>query len=147
MRIFGLAMIFCLLSLAWAASPATPKKAPAKKPAGKTTKSASAKKGTAGSKKGSTRKATTWRNRQMAPSPDRYRQIQEALAAKGFLRSEDATGSWNQNSIDALKRFQASQNIESNGKINSLSLIALGLGPKRDAIVKPPPPTPVDQLR
>ena len=35
--------------------------------------------------------------------------------------------------------------IASNGKINSLSLIALGLGPKRDAVVKPPAPTPVDQ--
>ena len=81
----------------------------------------------------------------MAPTPDRYRQIQEALAAKGFLQAEDATGSWNQTSVDALKRFQAAQNIESNGKINSLSLIALGLGPKREAVVKPPAPTPVDQ--
>ncbi len=147
MRIFGLAMMFCLLSLAWAASPATTKKAPAKKSTAKTTKSASAKKSTSTSKKGSTRKATTWRNRQTAPTPDRYRQIQEALAAKGYLGSEDATGSWNQTSIDALKRFQADQNIASSGKINSLSLIALGLGPKRDAIVKPPAPTPVDQLR
>jgi hypothetical protein len=80
----------------------------------------------------------------MAPTPDRYRQIQEALAAKGYLRTEDATGSWSQTSVDALKRFQSDQNIESNGKINSLSLIALGLGPKREAVVKPPAPTPVD---
>lgn len=80
----------------------------------------------------------------MAPTPDRYRQIQEALAAKGYMRPEDATGSWNQTSVDALKRFQAEQNIESTGKINSLSLIALGLGPKREAVpVKPPAPAPV----
>ena len=32
------------------------------------------------------------------------------------MQPEDATGSWNQTSIDAMKRFQASQNIESNGK-------------------------------
>ena len=149
MRIFGLAMMLGLLSLSWAATPATTKKAPAKKSTAKTgsktTTSASAKKGSAGSKKGTTKKATTWRNRQTTPTPDRYRQIQEALAAKGYLGTEEATGRWSENSVDALKRFQADQNIASNGKINSLSLIALGLGPKREAVVKPPAPTPIDQ--
>jgi hypothetical protein len=77
--------------------------------------------------------AVTWRNRQLAPTPDRYREIQQALVSKGYLASEEATGSWNQNSIDALKRFQTQQNLDSSGKINSMSLIALGLGPKRDA--------------
>jgi hypothetical protein len=76
----------------------------------------------------------------MAPSPDRYREIQGALAAKGFLSPEDATGTWNQTSSDALKKFQAEQNLESSGKINSLSLIALGLGPKRDASPAAPKP-------
>ena len=81
---------------------------------------------------------TTWRNRQLAPTADRYREIQQALVAKGYLRPEDVTGGWDQNSQDALKKFQTDQNIESTGKINSLSLIALGLGPKRDtASVKP----------
>ena len=91
--------------------------------------------------------APTWRSRQMAPTAERYRQIQQALAAKGYLRPEDATGVWDQNSMDALKRFQAEQKIDSTGKINSLSLIALGLGPKHDtAAAKPPaagqPPVP-----
>ena len=128
LRIFSLATILALLGLTWAATPATPKKAPARK---STAKKSSAKK-SAG--------RTTWRNRQLAPTPARYKQIQEALAAKGYLAAEDATGVWTQTSIDALKRFQADQNITSNGKINSLSLIALGLGPKRDAVVKPPTP-------
>ena len=81
----------------------------------------------------------------MSPSPDRYREIQGALAAKGFLSPEDATGTWNQTSSDALKKFQAEQNLESSGKINSLSLIALGLGPQRDpspAAPKPPSTPP-----
>ncbi len=39
--------------------------------------------------------------------------------------------------MEALKRFQAAQNLEVTGKINSLSLIALGLGPKREAAAKP----------
>ncbi len=77
--------------------------------------------------------ATTWRNRQVAPTPERYREIQEALAARGYLTPEEAGNSWNQSSVEALKRFQEEQNIEASGKINSLSLIALGLGPKRDA--------------
>ena len=43
-------------------------------------------------------------------------------------------------SVDAMKRFQADQKISSSGKINSLSLIALGLGPKREAAIVVPPP-------
>jgi hypothetical protein len=83
---------------------------------------------------------TTWRNRQAAPTPERYKQIQDALVSKGFLSPEDATGNWGQNSADALKKFQAAQNIQSTGKIDSLSLIALGLGPKHDTAPPPKPP-------
>ncbi len=99
-------------------------------------------KGATSARKGTTRRApvkqTTWRNRQLAPTPDRYREIQNGLVAKGFLQPEDAGGTWNQASVDALKKFQAAQNLEPSGKINSLSLIALGLGPRHDpAPVKP----------
>ena len=64
--------------------------------------------------------------------------------AKGFLGSEAASGQWGPDSVDALKRFQTAQNLEPTGKIDSLSLIAMGLGPKHDAPVKPadPPPSP-----
>jgi hypothetical protein len=68
----------------------------------------------------------------MAPSRERYKQIQEALASKGFLAPAEATGQWTAASVDALKRFQTNQNLEATGKINSLSLIALGLGPKHE---------------
>jgi len=102
-------------------------------PAKKGTTASTARRTVASSKKGVPKKpASTWRNRQMSPSPERYREIQEALAHRGYLAPEKATGAWNQTSIDALKRFQAEQNLESTGKVNSLSLIALGLGPKRD---------------
>lgn len=88
-------------------------------------------------------RAAAWRSRQLAPTPQRYREIQDALAAKGYLRAEEANGAWGQSSMDALKRFQADQKIESTGKINSLSLIALGLGPKHEsAAAKPPAPAP-----
>jgi hypothetical protein len=79
------------------------------------------------------RPITTWRNRQAAPTPDRYKEIQEALATKGYLQPGDATGRWDQASVEAMKRFQAEQKLDSTGKINSLSLIALGLGPKHES--------------
>lgn len=74
----------------------------------------------------------TWRARQMAPAPERYKEIQDALVTKGYLSPQDANGSWNTSSTEALKRFQGEQNLDASGKINSLSLIALGLGPKHD---------------
>jgi hypothetical protein len=80
-----------------------------------------------------TKKATTWRNRQLSPTSDRYREIQQALVSKGYLQADQATGVWDQNSMDAMKRFQSEQNIDASGKLNSLSLIALGLGPRHDA--------------
>ena len=70
------------------------------------------------------------RSYQQAPTPDRYREIQQALATKGYYKGEP-NGEWSADSSDALKRFQGDQNLMPDGKINSLSLIALGLGPKR----------------
>jgi len=134
---FALAVFSCLLLLTLSAQSAgTAKKAALKK--GAVTKSISKKSGSARSmtlrktgKKAPSRAA--WRTRQSAPTAERYKEIQGALAAKGYLTSEQSTGTWNQASIDALKRFQAEQKIEPTGKINSLSLIALGLGPKRES--------------
>jgi BRCT domain type II-containing protein len=72
----------------------------------------------------------TRRSSQAAPTPDRYKEIQQALVDKGYLHGEP-NGEWGADSNDALKRFQADQNLTPDGKINSLSLIAMGLGPKR----------------
>jgi peptidoglycan hydrolase-like protein with peptidoglycan-binding domain len=77
----------------------------------------------------------------LAPTPDRYKEIQNALATKGYLKPEEATGTWSQSSTDAMKRFQADQNIEASGKVTAMALIALGLGAKHEAAaVKPPDP-------
>jgi len=65
----------------------------------------------------------------MVPTPDRYKEIQEALAKRGYLH-EDPNGVWDQTSVDALRRFQHDQNLQASGKLDSLSIIALGLGPK-----------------
>jgi peptidoglycan hydrolase-like protein with peptidoglycan-binding domain len=74
------------------------------------------------------RRSAAWHPGQTAPTADRYKEIQEALAKKGYLHGE-ADGVWNQDSADALRRFQQDQNLEASGKLDSLSIIALGLGP------------------
>ena len=87
---------------------------------------------------------------QQQPSADRYKEIQQALADKGYFRGT-ADGNWGGESIEALKRFQKDQNLDADGKIGALSLIALGLGPKRGIEaaqadktgVEPPEPPPI----
>jgi peptidoglycan hydrolase-like protein with peptidoglycan-binding domain len=80
---------------------------------------------------------------QPGPTPERYKEIQQALADKGYYKGE-VNGQWAAESTNALSRFQADQNLKVDGKLGSLSLIALGLGPKRTANLqaKPGPPAP-----
>jgi hypothetical protein len=84
---------------------------------------------------------------QLHPDADRYQKIQQALAERGYFKGE-ANGEWKDDSVDALKRYQAASNLPNDGKINSLSLIGLGLGPKHDGSITPapaPPATPQKQ--
>jgi hypothetical protein len=67
----------------------------------------------------------------MEPTPERYREIQQALVDKGYLKS-DPNGVWDAQSVDALRQFQTDKNLSPTGKISSASLIDLGLGPKSD---------------
>lgn len=69
---------------------------------------------------------------QLHPDAERYQEIQKALSDKGYFKGE-VNGHWGDDSTDALKRFQADQKLEPDGKINSLTLIGLGLGPKHDS--------------
>ena len=79
------------------------------------------------------------RSAQQQPTPARYKEIQQALSDKGYF-SGTPDGTWGPESVDALKRFQRDQNIGDDGKIGALSLIALGLGPRRVAAAAPPQP-------
>jgi murein L,D-transpeptidase YcbB/YkuD len=74
------------------------------------------------------------------PSQERYQEIQQALADKGYFSGE-VNGVWSPESVEALKTFQRSQNLDADGKLGSLSLIALGLGPKRLVAAEIPPPS------
>jgi hypothetical protein len=75
------------------------------------------------------------------PEPERLKEIQKALADKGYFKGEP-TGEWNADSVTALKQFQTDRNLTADGKISALSLIGLGLGPKHVGSVTPPPVTP-----
>lgn len=122
-------------------------KPPAKKSAPKAKAGSSAKaapKGSASrsaSKRSGARKATPVRHRpatQQQPDAQRIREIQEALSAKGY--PVEVNGVWGPESVQALSKFQEDQNINNmsgRGKLDSLTLIALGLGPQRGT---PTPP-------
>ena len=96
-------------------------------------KTSTTKSGSVASKSRAARSSKTRRvvrSYQQAPTADRYREIQQALISKGYLQGEP-TGQWGPDSMEALRRFQTDQNLTADGKIGALSLIALGLGPKR----------------
>jgi peptidoglycan hydrolase-like protein with peptidoglycan-binding domain len=88
-------------------------------------------------KKKSSRRASNQRRssppKQMAPTPERYMEVQQALAEKGYYKGP-IDGNWDGDCVGALKRFQEDQNIAADGKLGALSLIALGLGPKREPL-------------
>ena len=119
------------------------KRAATSKTASKTPSKAT---GTAASKKGKSGKRTVVAAyRQTAPTPDRYREIQQALVDKGYLKAEP-NGVWDAQSSDALKQFQTDQKLSPTGKLSSASLIGLGLGPKTASSenIGVPPPNPTE---
>lgn len=86
---------------------------------------------------------------QTHPEPERYEQIQQALATSGYFKGQ-VNGQWGDDSVAALKQFQSDHKLVNDGKISSLSLIGLGLGPNRELAAKPAeaptaslPPAPV----
>ena len=74
---------------------------------------------------------------QQHPDADRYQEIQKALADRGYFKGQ-VNGEWGDDSVDAVKRFQADQKLPDDGKINAPTLVGLGLGPKHDGAVTPP---------
>lgn len=67
---------------------------------------------------------------QLRPTNERYKEIETALASRGYL-GEEPSGKWGQGSVEALRAFQADHQLPPTGKLDSLSLIQLGLGPKQ----------------
>ena len=111
-----------------------------------------------GSAKGSTRAASRTAAkrsqktvyRQQQPEPERIHDIQQALSDHGYPL--EVNGVWDATTVDALKKFQTAQkidNLSGKGRLDSMTLIALGLGPKREptsGLTEEPRQTPEGKL-
>jgi hypothetical protein len=89
---------------------------------------------TAASRKG--KKTTAKVRGQKKIDSDRAQAIQEALIREHYLNGE-ATGTWNQASEDAMRKYQADQGWQSKQVPDSRALIKLGLGPSHDHLLNP----------
>jgi peptidoglycan hydrolase-like protein with peptidoglycan-binding domain len=116
---------------AQAAKPAAAKRAtPAKKPAAAKKPVAARKTAARKPARRTTARRTAPARVPLQPGPERVKEIQQALSSAGYLEGEP-DGKWGEMSMAAMKRFQEDHSISPTGRINSLSLIALGLGPQR----------------
>jgi peptidoglycan hydrolase-like protein with peptidoglycan-binding domain len=106
--------------------------AEAHRTAKQTANSSKKKKSSRRSKSARTRRSAP---RQRTPTAERYMEIQQALAERGHYTGP-IDGKWSPECIEALKKFQTEQQLEPDGKLGALSIIALGLGPKREPITE-----------
>ena len=138
MRFLALGLVAALSGAVLQAQTA-PQSSTKKKAASSKTGSASKKTSSSETTASKKKTAVVRRVAQQQPTPERYKEIQQALADKGYFHGP-VDGAWGADSTDALKRFQREQNLEDDGKIGSLSLIALGLGPQRGTASAAPAP-------
>ena len=76
---------------------------------------------------------------QAAPTPERINEIQGALAMKGAYTGE-TTGKWDDSTVEAMRKFQASHGLNPTGKMDALALQKLGLGSETSGMGVPTPP-------
>jgi len=67
---------------------------------------------------------------------ERARSIQEALIREHYLSGEP-TGAWNQESEEAMRRYQGDHGWQTKEVPDSRALIKLGLGPSKDHLLNP----------
>src|SRR5580700_1155626 len=107
----------------------------AKKPA--STRAAGQSTTTHASAKRSSRKHKPVRARgQQKIDSERATAIQEALIREHYM-SGSASGTWNQASEDAMRRYQADHGWQTKEVPDSRALIKLGLGPSKDHLLNP----------
>ena len=73
---------------------------------------------------------------QLKIDSERAQAIQEALIREHYLKGE-ATGTWNEASEEAMRRYQADNGWQSKTVPDSRALIKLGLGPSKDHLLNP----------
>jgi len=107
-----------------------------KSAASSATSSTATKSHTTSSKKRSSRKRSTRLRGQQKIDSDRARAIQEALIREHYL-SGSPTGTWNEASEAAMRKYQADNGWQSKTVPDSRALIKLGLGPSKDHLLNP----------
>jgi hypothetical protein len=73
---------------------------------------------------------------QLKIDSERAQAIQEALIREHYLKGE-ATGTWNEASEEAMRRYQSDNGWQSKTVPDSRALIKLGLGPSKDHLLNP----------
>ncbi|ABF40436.1 Peptidoglycan-binding domain 1 [Candidatus Koribacter versatilis Ellin345] len=86
--------------------------------------------------KASSKKTSSKSRGQAAPNSDRTREIQTALIREHYMSGEP-TGSWDNQTRDALTKFQADNGWQTKLVPDSRALIKLGLGPSREGLLNP----------
>jgi peptidoglycan hydrolase-like protein with peptidoglycan-binding domain len=76
---------------------------------------------------------------QATPSPERITQIQDALASRGAFTGI-TSGKLDDDTADALRKFQSANHLTPTGKIDALTLQKLGLGSETAGLAAPTPP-------
>jgi hypothetical protein len=85
------------------------------------------------------KKSTGGRQRgQMAPTPERITEIQEALSKNGAMSSAPS-GKWDDSTADAMRKFQAAHGLNPTGKLDAQTLNHLGLGSATAGVAAPAP--------
>jgi peptidoglycan hydrolase-like protein with peptidoglycan-binding domain len=102
----------------------------------KTTTGTSKKSGKSG--KSSSRKSKKLKG-QAAPTPDRINEIQDALAKNGAYTGTPS-GTWDDSTVEAMKKFQSTHGLTPSGKMDALTLQKLGLGSDTAGMGVPTPP-------
>jgi len=100
------------------------------------TSKASSKTHSTSTKRSSRRKKTSRVRGQQKIDSERARSIQQALIREHYLTGEPS-GTWNQSSEDAMRRYQADHGWQSKTVPDSRALISLGLGPSKDHLLNP----------
>jgi len=138
---FAIAAAILMLSLAAPDSDARTRKPRQSSPQASSSGTASAHSSSTSTKKKSKKRRSRREPTQKAPTPDRIKEIQSALARGGYYQGEP-NGKWDLNTATAMQKFQSGNGLEPSGKINALSLQKLGLGSEIAGVSAPKPVAP-----
>ena len=76
---------------------------------------------------------------QKAPAPERISEIQQALAKDGSFNGAP-NGKWDDSTVEATRKFQASHGLNPSGRLDAPTLQKLGLGSQTAGVAAPMPP-------